>query len=127
MVKDQSWDLTGNKTGLDSMSFMRKAEPSKPKTEGKSSERQGHRKLCPRCGREAHKGQQKCPAKDATCHNCHKKWHYSQQCYHCRVTPRREMSDMSDKDLDSLFFETLKKNDGTCWKAAIQLEGKNHI
>ena len=34
------------------------------------------------------------------------------------------MSDMNEQDLDILFFDTLKKNDGTCWKVAIQLEWK---
>ena len=74
-VRDQSRDLTaGNTTVLESMSA---SKYNKPKTGGRP-ERQGDKRTCTRCGKEAHQRQQKCPAMAATCHNCHKKGHYSQ-------------------------------------------------
>ena len=36
-------------------------------------------KKCSRCGKEPHT-RNKCPAKDAVCHACQKKGHYSSQC-----------------------------------------------
>uniref|UniRef100_A0A1X7VRF8 Peptidase A2 domain-containing protein n=1 Tax=Amphimedon queenslandica TaxID=400682 RepID=A0A1X7VRF8_AMPQE len=49
----------------------------------------------------------------------------SQQCFYRRDAPKREMSDVSEQNLNSLFLDTLiSKSNGMTWQATIQLEEK---
>ena len=49
------------------------------------------RNKCGRCNREKHP-RDKCPAREAQCHNCQRKGHYSAMCYH-----RAQISTVSEE------------------------------
>ena len=98
-VHNQSMDLTAWTS-----------QYNKPKTGGRP-ERQGDKRTCTRCGKEAHQRQQKCPAMAATCRNCQKKGHYCQQCFFLKHSAR-SLSEFEEQDLDSLFLHTITINTG---------------
>ena len=76
-------------------------------------------KNCGRCGKGQHQ-QDQCPARDVECHRCHKKGHYSSLCYSKSVS---EIAS-SEECLDTAFLNTLQKGKESCWRAKIQLCGK---
>ena len=51
-----------------------------------------HQQVCSHCGRGAH-SRQACPAKDAACHKCNKKGHYSSMCFTKSVSTISEEAD----------------------------------
>ena len=51
------------------------------------------KKRCTRCG-SSHLQQDKCQAKD----NCHKKGHYSRQCFHRENPPKSDVADIREED-----------------------------
>ena len=71
------------------------------------------RKQCGRCGGDLH-SRDKRPAKDATCHKCHKKGHYSAQ---CRTKPISEVS--SGMILQEAFLDTISNSQMSLYKAYI--------
>ena len=75
-------------------------------------------RLCNRCGKGQHPKDQ-CPAKDAECHRCHQKGHYSSLCYSKTVS---EVS-TSDNFLDSAFLDTVSRGNSSCWKVTLRMCG----
>ena len=73
---------------------------------------------CTHCGKGQH-SRDKCPAKEATCHRCHRKGHFSTQCFSKSVA---ELS--SESHLDTAFLDTVSSTEETSWLAKIQLCGQ---
>ena len=90
---------------------------AKPKPKGRHTTSQP--KNCGRCGKGQHQRDQ-CPARDVECHRCHKKGHYSSLCYSKSVS---EIAS-SEECLDTAFLNTLQQGKESCWRAKIQLCGK---
>ena len=64
----------------------------------------------------------RCPAKDATCHKCKKKGHFSSQC-HSKVPQNTKV----DEVIDEVFLDTLtEEQDGSpqTWKVTLRLDGE---
>ena len=80
--------------------FLRQGVPSKGKVPLRNRSQAPARKprqtqsKCSRCGRGPHT-QQQYPAKDAACHNCKRKGHYTAQCFH-KVVPEVTTPPASD-------------------------------
>ena len=90
-----------------------KTDRAKPKT---NSRQQRH---CSRCGKDQHP-KEKCPAKDATCHRCQRKGHYSAQCYSSKA-----VSEMNGEDhLDSAYLDTVTDNQESTWLTKVTLNGQ---
>ena len=68
-------------------------------------------KKCTRCGKESHP-RERCPAKDAICNKCHKRGHYSAQCYSKLAA---EVHVSGECILDTAFLDTLSNNPETSW------------
>ena len=71
-------------------------------------------KQCTRCGKEQHP-RDKCPAKEATCHKCQKKGHYSAHCF---------TKSLSEVKITDNFLDTVSTSGETSWLITVQLEGK---
>jgi len=75
-------------------------------------------KLCTRCGRGPHP-RDKCPAKDAKCHNCQSKGHYSAQCL------AKSVANLHDEGtLDTAFLDSVTNGQTTAWLSTIMLNGR---
>ena len=72
---------------------------------------------CTRCGKGQHP-KEKCPAKDAVCHRCEKKGHYSKQCYTKLVS---EVA--SENYLDTAFLDAISNATERPWTAKIRVRG----
>jgi hypothetical protein len=85
------------------------------------------RQKCTRCGKGAHKVK-KCPAKEANCHCCGRKGHYSSYCFSksrlAEIVDTEEEVIEDKVDLDSLFLDALGSNTRTQWKVPIQMNGE---
>ena len=68
---------------------------------------------CSRCGHGPHSRQQ-CPARDAECHTCHKKGHYSAQCFH------KSVADVADH-YDRAYLNTIGADQATMWNCTIRV------
>ena len=86
--------------------------------------RRGHNKknrhsqegaACTRCGRRPIHGRQQCPAKDAECHRCHKKGHFSTQ---CRTKDVRNV-DAEDSQLDTAYLDSLTEDQCSTWSVLV--------
>ena len=83
---------------------------------GASKEQKPHSsqaKQCTRCGKGQHP-RDKCPAKDATCHKCQRKGHYSALCYSKSVSTLSEES-----SLETAFLDTMSSKQDKAWFASI--------
>ena len=83
---------------------------------GPSKEQKAHSsqtKQCTRCGRGQHP-RDKCPAKDATCHKCQRKGHYSAHCYSKSVSTLSEES-----SLETAFLDTMSSKQDKAWFSSI--------
>ena len=87
---------------------------------------------CTRCGRGRHP-RDKCPARDAICHRCHKKGHYG-TCCRTKLDELEEASGSEDMDtisvpiehtIDSAFLDAVDDTTNTCWTETISLNGKD--
>ena len=67
-----------NKLAWSNGSSRRSKKPGKPKTHIKESNEQPQK--CDRCGYNAHKTQEKCPARNASCKKCRKIGYFAQVC-----------------------------------------------
>ena len=75
-------------------------------------------KPCGRCGRGRHQ-RDKCPARDAVCHNCQRKGHYGAQCF------RKTVSTMEEEETpDTAFLDTVSGNRSKAWIAKISVCGR---
>ena len=70
--------VEGNKLAWRNSSSRRSKKPGKPKTHIKESNKQPQK--CDRCGYNAHKPQEKCPARNESCKKCRKIGHFAQVC-----------------------------------------------
>ena len=100
----------------------KKGFSKKPRVFGsKANARQSHKpqqKQCSRCGKGSHP-YEKCPAKEAICHRCKKKGHYSSQCF------TKSISEISEEcHLDTAFLDTVVTNRATSWTTKMQLNGQ---
>ncbi len=75
-------------------------------------------KSCQRSGRGQHTREQ-CPAKEATCHTCQKKGHYSAQCFSKTVSELESRNDM-----DEAFLDTVSNSQNAAWLTQIQVNQK---
>ena len=87
------------------------------------------KKRCTRCG-GGHLRQDKCPAKEVICHNCHKKGHYSQQCFHRENPPKSDVADIreedEEEDLDGIFLDMVSTGgQKSNWKTQLTLQDKS--
>ena len=83
---------------------------------GKWKQRQNSSKKCTRCGKEQH-ARDKCPAKDATCHRCQRKGHYSAMCFAKTVSTVSE----SGSNLETAFLDSASSDQETAWFADVQM------
>ena len=73
---------------------------------------------CGRCGGEQHP-RDKCPARDAQCHNCQRRGHFSTQCR------RKTVSTLQEGDtVDSAFLDTVSSERKNTWFSNITISGK---
>ena len=90
-----------------------------PARETRSSQTAGK---CSRCGKGPH-SRQACPAKDAICHNCKKKGHYSSQCFSKSVT---EVTATDTPVYDTSYLTTVTSPQlSSSWSVDISLNGCN--
>lgn len=83
---------------------------------------QQQQQQCSRCGRGPHP-LGRCPARDAQCHRCQMKGHFSVQ---CRSKVAAEVCDESREDsaMDCAFLGTVATSQESTWKAKLQLAGR---
>ena len=96
----------------------------------KAKFKQPHRKPtdskpCGRCGRGYH-SRDKCPAKDATCHKCQKRGHFSSQCFSKKAATQHSVDTSSLNSTHSVedtttFLDVVQTGSDTVWNATIQL------
>ena len=110
-----------------SIDFLRQGVPSKGKAPPRNRSQAPARKprqtqsKCSRCGKGPHTRQQS-PARDAECHNCKRKGHYSAQCFHkavAEVTIPPE-SDVTDY-YDVAYLNPVSSGQTTMWNCTVQL------
>ena len=77
-------------------------------------------KQCTRCGKGVHK-RDKCPARDAVCHKCHKKGHYSACCLSKSVANVTMTSQQTHSD--TAFLDTIGSDHTTSWTVKLNLLG----
>ena len=85
------------------------------------------KKRCICCG-GGHLRQDKCPAKEVICHNCHKKGQYSQQCFHRKNPPKSDVADIreEDEDPDGIFLDMVSTGgQESNWKTQLTLQDIN--
>ena len=69
---------------------------------------------CTRCGKGQH-ARDKCPAKDAICHCCQRKGHYSALCYLKSVSTLQS----EESSLETAFLDTMSSSQGKAWLSSI--------
>ena len=77
-------------------------------------------KQCTRCGKGSHK-RDKCPARDAVCHKCHKKGHYSACCLSKSVANVTMTNQQTHSD--TAFLDTIGSDHTTSWTVKLNLLG----
>ena len=114
-IKEQQQILT--KDGIKQESDLEEVHGQRRKKYGRrySGQKVKQTGSCSRCGREQH-ARDKCPARDATCHCCKKKGHYSSKCY-----SKKRIEEVT-AGLDAAYLDTLSAN-GTSWEIQLLLEG----
>ena len=85
---------------------------------------------CPRCGKSPIHPKQKCPAREATCNNCHKKGHYQAVCRNKK--PAKVRSVQHDEDKDDVFMGTIQSNVDSAkareiWMTKVTINGHREI
>ena len=79
-------------------------------------------KLCMRCGKDYHK-RDKCPARDATCHKCQHKGHYSSQCFTKSVVATVTPQERDNNNF--LFLDTIGADTPSTWMISLKICGKD--
>ena len=73
---------------------------------------------CNCCGRERH-AREKCPARDAQCHNCQCRGHYSAQCH------QKAVSTIGEGDiLNAAFLDSMTKEQENAWFTNISVSDR---
>ena len=78
-------------------------------------------KQCTRCGKGSHK-KEKCPARDAICHKCQHKGHYSSQCF-----TKSAVATVTAQELGNgspMYLDTIAAHSPTTWMATLKILGK---
>ena len=75
---------------------------------------------CSRRERGPHSRQQ-CPAREAQCHNCKKKGHYSSQCFHKSVADVTTAPETDAMDYDVAYLNGVETKDSTAWNCKVLL------
>lgn len=91
------------------------------KSANKTTNARSQSKPCQRCGRGQH-SRDKCPAREATCHTCKKKGHYSSQCFSKTVSTVE-----STNDMDAAYLDTVSASKESAWLTQIQVNGEKNI
>ena len=79
---------------------------------------------CTRCGRSSHSRNQ-CPARDAECHKCHKRGHYSAQCLTKSVSEISDPPPSQDlPDYDLAYLNTIGSGKTTMWTCIVLVNGQ---
>ena len=74
---------------------------------------------CYWCGKECHR-RDKCPARDAQCHNCQRRGHYySSQCCQKAISTVRE-----GETVDTAFLDTISTDKSKTWISKITVNGR---
>ncbi|KAL5006376.1 hypothetical protein ScPMuIL_015182 [Solemya velum] len=76
-----------------------------------------NKKACSKCGNEPHQ-RSRCPARDATCHKCHKKGHYGKCCY-AVLNEVRELN--SDSEADYAFVGVITDKKSCPWNIKLEM------
>ena len=82
---------------------------------------------CTRCGREPH-ARNSCLAKEAICHTCNKRGHYSSQCFKKLSVADININvpnEQSQECYDTLFLDIINSGQKNVWNVTIQVEGKD--
>ena len=74
-----------------------------------------------RCGKGQH-SRHSCPARDATCHRCQRKGHYSSQC-RSRTVAEVESSTEEESCMDTAYIDTLSQA-AESWKVKLRVSGR---
>ena len=82
------------------------------------------KKPCNRCFKGPHQNPAKCRAREAVCYHCHKKGHYSRQCFQ-----RNKTADLKDEDenLDGLVLDAVTYQQGRSWTISVSLQGSSTV
>ena len=122
---------TPNKQLRSGSKYLHYSNKTRSSSRNKSSPHQ-----CTRCGKEPHP-RDSCPAKVAICLKCKKRGHYSSQCFsniselsisHLDSTNRSEVeksNELCDTSFDTNFLDAITNKDENCWKATLQVDGKD--
>ena len=134
-VQEQQRELKGAESGrpgnVDNVHSRRRpnysdkrVESSRQRETSSGTAREKQRdKQCSRCGKGQHP-RDKCPAREATCHNCQRKGHNSSQCHSKSVTP---LTSESQGNLDTTFLDTASTEQKLAWFADIQLSDQETL
>lgn len=127
-VKEQHLQLRGDGTNkdpivLDAVNGQRppaKKGGAKPgyRKGGNQNTSVGVKPQCKRCGRERHPTD-KCPAKNATCHKCNRKGHFSAQCF-----SKTTAAVAHEVSLDTAFLDTVSAKQESSWTITLLLGTK---
>uniref|UniRef100_A0A3B3I785 Gypsy retrotransposon integrase-like protein 1 n=1 Tax=Oryzias latipes TaxID=8090 RepID=A0A3B3I785_ORYLA len=80
-------------------------------------------KKCGRCGKLPHRGEEKCPASKAKCHNCHKMGHWATACRSSRSV--NEVTEAQEGEQTSYFLGSIcdaKEKKSEAWTVLLQVE-----
>ena len=108
--------------------FVKRGPPFKKKvpyqTAPKGSQSSDSSKQCSRCGKGPHP-RQSCPARDAVCHNCKKKGHYSSQCFSAKSgTGVTKTNTVYDTLYDTSYLTAVAAGQSTTsWTTTVALNG----
>ena len=108
-VKKQQQVIRADQTpsNIEAISAMR-SQGKKNKQPVSRNSKQTHKsnpatnsQTCGRCGKSEHVGKQQCPAREATCHKCHKRGHFQSV---CRTKSVRAVSTTDQEDNEDDLF-----------------------
>ena len=133
-VHEQHQALRGANDSTSTLETVTGSNPKRSNRRGKHPQSRTNRqptaatgstsKRCTRCGKEQHP-KEKCPARDATCHRCQRKGHYSAQCYSKTVATVRSTDGGSPTPfLDNAFMDTVNSSAQRAWFTTIRIEEK---
>ena len=95
-------------------------KPRKPAGTGKPERRSSY-KPCTRCGKSNHK-RDKCPAREAICHKCQHKGHYSSQCF-----TRSAVDTVLAQDQETsspVYLDTIRTEYPKVWMVTLEMLGR---
>ena len=138
-VKEQQKELSISNTGVDTVRASRR-QTNTPITRQRTKnvrtkQPQFRWQKCTRCGKEPHK-RDICPARDAKCHQCNRRGHYSSQCLsktvaeissHLEEQEGDTENDEEGDNSDSAFLDAVSdkvSTKGKQWKVTLHLNGR---